>query len=56
MRHDWIIDVLTDLRSYSQMHGMAALAQKVDEALSIARVEIGKDPENTGGGPSGTMN
>lgn len=40
MRHDWIFDVLMDLRSYAQANGLPALAAKAEEALRIARVEI----------------
>ena len=40
MGHDWILDVLTDLRTYSHANGLLALAAKVEEALRIARLEI----------------
>ena len=52
MRHGWIIDVLTDLKTYSKTHGMVALAQKVDEALRVARAEIAaQGPDNGDNGP-----
>lgn len=60
MRHDWIFDVLIDLRSYAQANGLPALAAKAEEALRIARAEIpGIEPKdesgagNAGGLPPG---
>ena len=41
MRHDWIFEVLKDLGSYAALNGLPALAAQVDEALKIARLEIG---------------
>lgn len=40
MRHDWIIDVLSDLQDYARRNDLADLALKVDEALATARREI----------------
>ena len=40
MRHDWIFDVLTDLRFYAQANGLTALARKAEETLQVARAEI----------------
>ncbi len=59
MRHDWIFDVLHDLRAYAQANGLEALALKADEALRIARAEIalglpgegGRDPEDSDAAP-----
>jgi hypothetical protein len=53
-RHDWIFDVLKDLRTYAQANGLPALAAKADEALHIARAEISAaDPQaETGSGGS----
>ena len=42
MRHDWIFDVLSDLRAYAVAHGMTALATKADEALQVARDEVAR--------------
>lgn len=44
MRHDWIFDVLRDLRAYAQTNGLPALAHKADEALRVARAEIAAGP------------
>lgn len=42
MRHDWIFDVLRDLKAYALANQMAALAVKADEALIVARAEIAR--------------
>ncbi len=52
MRHEWIFDVLRDLKSYALANGLPGLAQKVDEALRIARTETSLGPvikQNHGG-------
>lgn len=41
MRHDWIFDVLSDLRAYALANNLPALAAKTEEALRTARIEIG---------------
>lgn len=40
MTHHWIIEVLTDLRTYAQQNGLTGLARKTDETLAVARAEI----------------
>lgn len=40
MRHDWIFDVLNDLRAYALANNLPALAAKTEEALRTARIEI----------------
>jgi len=42
MRHDWIFDVLTDLKAYALANGMTALAIKADETLAVARDEVAR--------------
>lgn len=46
MRHDWIFDVLEDLRAYAVLNGLTAMAASVDEALRTARAEVALAPEN----------
>ena len=41
MGHDWVFDVLRDLKDYAVANGLNGLAIKVDEALVIAGDEIG---------------
>lgn len=61
MRHDWVFDVLRDLKAYAQANGLSALALKADEALHIARAEIvaqpapdsSADPDNSAPSPPG---
>ena len=40
MGHDWVFDVLQDLKDYALANGFPRLAAKVDEAQRIAREEI----------------
>ena len=40
MRHEWIFDVLADLRVYAMQHGLIALAAKTEEAQRVARAEV----------------
>ncbi|MBE2277479.1 MAG: hypothetical protein IAE87_14440 [Rhodobacteraceae bacterium] len=51
MSHDWIFDVLRDLRTYALANGLPALAAKAEEALRVAEVEIAA--QRRGGGPEG---
>ncbi len=49
MRHDWILDVLTDLHAYACRNEMPGLAEKVEAALGEALREIsGIDGEDLG--------
>jgi hypothetical protein len=40
MRHEWVFDVLEDLKSYAIENGLHQLAAKADEALRAASSEI----------------
>jgi hypothetical protein len=40
MRHDWVFDVLRDLKAYALTNDLPALALKAEEALRVARAEI----------------
>jgi hypothetical protein len=40
MRHDWIFDVLADLRAYAHENDLPALAAQVTATLRVADVEI----------------
>ncbi|MFN4154852.1 MAG: hypothetical protein ACK4HF_09370 [Paracoccaceae bacterium] len=40
MHHDWIFDVLEDLRSYALQNGLPATAAQAEEALRVARAEL----------------
>lgn len=53
MRHDWIFEVLTDLRAYALANELPALAAKAEEALRVARLEISAQGGDTDGGDNG---
>ena len=48
MAHDWILDVLADLKAYATKNGLPALVTELDEATLVAATEIasteGKPP------------
>lgn len=56
MRHDWIFEVLEDLRSYALKNGLSATAAKADEALRVARAEVTAIEGPAGGAPKGRPN
>ena len=49
MAHDWIFEVLGDLRLYALSNDLPGLADKVEEAMRTARRELAQarraDPE-----------
>jgi soluble cytochrome b562 len=40
MAHEWILEVLQDMRGYSQKNGLSALVVQLDETLRVATQEI----------------
>ncbi|WP_299375107.1 hypothetical protein [uncultured Tateyamaria sp.] len=40
MRSDWILDVLTDLKTFARSNGMPALAEQLDDTAIVAMAEI----------------
>lgn len=40
MVHDWILDVLTDLRTYASKNGLAATEEQIGQALAVAASEL----------------
>ena len=40
MAHDWILDVLADLKAYANKNGLPALVTELDEATLVAATEI----------------
>lgn len=44
MGHEWILDVLADLRAYATQNGLPTLAAKTDETLRTARAELAARP------------
>ena len=50
MGHDWILDVLADLKSFAQANDLPSLATHLDDAALVARAEIASHAEGTGFG------
>ena len=42
MRNDWILDVLTDLRTFARDNGLWDLAERLDDAQQAAVEEIAR--------------
>lgn len=57
MRHDWIIEVLSDLRAYALKNRLPLLAERTEDVLSVARAEIAartaRDDDADGGAGEG---
>ncbi|MBC2834270.1 hypothetical protein [Paragemmobacter straminiformis] len=57
MGHEWIFDVLADLRAYAEQNDLPDIARKTEELIAVARDEIaGHAPAGDGDTPSGRMN
>ncbi|MGS4917876.1 MULTISPECIES: hypothetical protein [Mameliella] len=48
MGHDWILDVLTDLKTFARANGMPSLAAQLDDAAFVAQAEITSQAEGNG--------
>ena len=44
MPHDWIIEVLDDLRAYAKENRLDALAREIEGAQLVAQTEIASRP------------
>jgi hypothetical protein len=51
MPHAWILDVLTDLRSYAEKNNLTAIAQAAAEVLVVAEAELSCPPGKDGNLP-----
>jgi hypothetical protein len=40
MKHDWILDVLTDLRTFSRENDLLTLAAQLEDTQMVAAIEI----------------
>lgn len=40
MQHDWIIDVLADVKTFAQCNGLDRLAEHLDDTMMVATAEI----------------
>jgi hypothetical protein len=48
MQNEWLLDVLSDLRSFAGANGMALLSQQLDNARAVAVIEL---TSSRGGAP-----
>lgn len=47
MRHDWILDVLADLKAFALSADLTTLAEQLDDTALIALAEIASVEEGT---------
>lgn len=50
MQHDWILDVLADLRSFAMTNGLPALAEQLEDSRMVAMAEVASLEEGAGVG------
>ena len=50
MNYTWILDVLTDLRSFAQTNGLTALAEQLADTSLVAAAEIAQSTSQAPGG------
>ena len=50
MGHDWIIDVLTDLKTFAKANDLKALADQLDDTQLVAKAEIASRARGDGRG------
>lgn len=48
MGHDWILDVLTDLKTFARANDMPSLAAQLDDATFVAQAEMASLTEDNG--------
>jgi hypothetical protein len=52
----WVIDILKDIRQFSEKNGMVELAEYLDDAIFVAAREIGARLDNVGNGDLAARN
>lgn len=40
MQHDWILDVLADLKNFAKTNGLPALAEQLEDSRMVAMAEV----------------
>ena len=45
MKHEWILDVLADLKNFARANELPALAEQLSDAADLAAVEISSAEE-----------
>lgn len=53
MQHDWILDVLADLKTFATSNGLPALAEQLDDARIVAMAETASRAEGALSGRAG---
>lgn len=48
MKAYWVIDILRDIRQFSEKNGMLELAEQLDDAIFVAACEIGAKLDGAG--------
>lgn len=49
MGHDWMFEVLADMKAYAERHGMSALAAKIAETEEVARADVAAAAQESDG-------
>ena len=55
MQHDWILDVLADLKAFATSNGLPALAEQLDDARIVAMAETASRAEGAQSGRNGDI-
>lgn len=55
MQNEWILDVLTDLRTFARQNGLGALADQLDETSAVARADLTSQPKGHGQDDGGAV-
>lgn len=54
MQHDWILDVLADLKTFATANGLPALAEQLEDTRLVAMAEVASALEGAEIGLRGT--
>lgn len=49
MQNEWILDVLTDLRTFAHLNGLSVLAEYLDDTRLVAATELASAGERPNG-------
>ena len=47
MQHEWVLDVLADLKTFALANNLPALAEQLDDTKLVAAAEIASNTEKT---------
>lgn len=53
MQNEWILDVLTDLRTFARQNGLGVLAEQIDDTRLVAAAELASKEASPGEGTIG---